>query len=199
MYRNRCLRKAEKDGLVIGVARSEQDLAKAFIVRAIVYMHEQNCPYEEEFDLNDFTATQILGTINGEPVLTARIRYFSSFAKLERLAIRPAFRGKGYGHALLQFLVGFCEEKGYREFYLHAQRRLEPFYAQYGFKRVGNDFQFSEHDYIEMHAHYQVAPIGLHLNQGPMLLNRPEGLWTTPGPLETTPQNETLSAPVEAL
>ncbi len=193
MSRNKCLKRAESEGLIIKVASHEQDLAKAFIVRAIVYMHEQNCPYDEEFDLNDFTSTQIIGSINGEPVLTARIRYFSGFAKLERLAIRSAFRGRGYGHALLQFLLKFCEEKGYREFYLHAQQRLEPFYSQYGFHRIGDEFEFSDHDYVEMHASLPVSSAGLNVNLGPMLLNRPEGFWSLPGPLES--ENTTAKMP----
>jgi predicted GNAT family N-acyltransferase len=170
--------------LELRVVRNEQELIKAFLVRAIVYMHEQNCPYDEEFDLNDFTSTQILGLVDGEPALTARIRYFSGFAKLERLAIREAYRGKGYGHALLQFMLRLCEEKGYREFYLHAQKRLEPFYERYGFRRVGENFQFSEHDYVEMYAQMQVSPAGLTVAHGPMVLNRPEGDWNRPGPLE---------------
>jgi predicted GNAT family N-acyltransferase len=174
----------DTQGLEIRVVRNEQDLIKAFLVRAIVYMHEQNCPYDEEFDLNDFTATQILGVVDGEPALTARIRYFAGFAKLERLAIREAYRGRGYGHALLQFMLRLCEEKGYREFYLHAQKRLEPFYAQYGFRCVGEDFQFSEHDYVEMYARIPVSPAGLTVAHGPMVLNRPEGDWNRPGPLE---------------
>lgn len=172
------------EGLEIRVVRNEQDLLKAFMVRAIVYMHEQNCPYDEEFDRNDFTSTQILGLVRGEPALTARIRYFSGFAKLERLAIRKPYRGKDYGHALLQFMLRLCQEKGYREFYLHAQKRLEPFYTQYGFQRIGDEFQFSEHDYIEMHASFPVSPAGLTVNHGPMVLNRPEGEWHIPGPLE---------------
>ncbi|WNG40133.1 GNAT family N-acetyltransferase [Archangium violaceum] len=180
-------------GLEIRVVRSEQDLIKAFLVRGIVYMHEQNCPYDEEFDLNDFTSTQILGLVDGEPALTGRIRYFAGFAKLERLAIREAYRGRGYGHALLQFMLRLCEEKGYREFYLHAQKRLESFYEQYGFHRLGDNFHFSEHDYVEMYARFPVAPAGLTVAHGPMVLNRPEGAWARPGPLEQ-PQREAQQA-----
>jgi predicted GNAT family N-acyltransferase len=174
----------DPQGLELRVVRNEQDLLKTFLVRAIVYMHEQNCPYEEEFDLNDFTATQVLGVVGDEPVLTARIRYFAGFAKLERLAIREAWRGKGYGHLLFQFMLKLCQEKGYREFYLHAQRRLAPFYEQYGFQRIGEDFAFSEHDYVEMYARFPVSPAGLTVAHGPMVLNRPEGEWDRPGPLE---------------
>ena len=136
--------------LVIKVVESEEERLKAMLVRAIVYMHEQRCPYDEEFDLNDYSATQVVGQIDGEPVLTARIRYFDGFAKLERLAIRGEYRGRGYAHELLDFMLGLCRRKGFSHFYLHAQQRLQSFYEGYGFRVVGTDFGFSEHEYLEM-------------------------------------------------
>ena len=171
-------------GLEIKIVSNEQELMKAFSVRAIVYIHGQQCPYDEEFDLNDFTATQILGTLDGEPVLTGRIRYFAGFAKLERLAVREEMRGRGFGHALLQFMINVCEQKGYREFYLHAQKRLQSFYESYGFHVIGDNFQFSDRDYLEMYAKFTVSRAGLTTRLNPMLLNRPEGRWDIPGPLE---------------
>jgi predicted GNAT family N-acyltransferase len=124
--------------LTIKVVENNEEFNKIIIVRAIVYMHEQNCPYDEEFDLNDFTATHIIGLIDNEPILCARIRYIDESAKLERLAIRPSFRGKKYGHKLLQFLIEFCKKKGFNKIFLHAQKRLVPFYRSYGFSLIGN-------------------------------------------------------------
>ena len=37
-------------------------------------MEEQDCPYDEEFDLNDYTSTHIIGLNGTEPILTARNR-----------------------------------------------------------------------------------------------------------------------------
>jgi predicted GNAT family N-acyltransferase len=177
---------SDNDSLQIKVVQNEEERLKAFIVRSIVYIHEQNCPYDEEFDLNDFSATQILGQINGEPVLTARIRYFGSFAKLERLAIRPQYRGIGYGHLLLKFMLDFCREKGFHNFYLHAQERLQAFYEGYGFKRTGDPFAFSDHGYIEMCASLDLAAPGALFGQNPMIMNRPEGAWGLAGPIEAS-------------
>lgn len=178
--------RADENSMEIKVVQNEEERLKAFVVRSIVYIHEQNCPYEEEFDLNDFSATQILGHINGEPVLTARIRYFGSFAKLERLAIRPQFRGIGYGHKLLGFMLDFCREKGFQNFYLHAQARLQPFYEGYGFKRVGDSFSFSDHGYIEMCASLDPSEPKALFGKNPMILNRPEGQWDHSGPIEAS-------------
>ncbi|HCX10824.1 MAG TPA: GNAT family N-acetyltransferase, partial [Hyphomonas sp.] len=56
-------------------------------IRSAVFLSEQDCPYEEEFDGNDFCATHLLLKAKGRPVGTLRIRWFAEFAKLERIAL----------------------------------------------------------------------------------------------------------------
>ena len=36
----------ENEDLVIKVVQNEEERLKAFVVRSIVYIHEQNCPYD---------------------------------------------------------------------------------------------------------------------------------------------------------
>jgi predicted GNAT family N-acyltransferase len=174
-------RRSRLDLKVVG---SPEELQQAFAIRSIVYLGEQSCPWAEEFDGNDFAATQIIGRVDGEPVATARIRWFAGFAKLERLAIRPEWRGLGLGHDLLQYLIGLARQKGFCRLYLHAQLRLEPFYAAYGFERRRGEFAFSDHRYIEMVAILPPLEARLSLDNGPMVLNRPEGAWEDSGVLE---------------
>jgi predicted GNAT family N-acyltransferase len=182
--------------LRLKVVSNLDELHQAFGLRRVVYIGEQSCPIDEEFDGNDFAATQIIGHIDGEPVATARIRWFASFAKLERLAIRREWRGLGYGHELLQFLIWLARAKGFCRLYLHAQARLEPFYAQYGFERRRGEFAFSDHHYVEMVAAMAPSETRLSLDAGPMVLNRPEGAWNEEGVLERS--IERLVAPAAA-
>ena len=170
--------------LNLKVVSSPDELLQAYAVRALVYIGEQACPWREEFDGNDYAATQVLGTLAGEPVATARVRWFAGFAKLERLAIRAEYRGLGHGHELLRFLLGLCAEKGFSRVYLHAQARLERFYAGYGFKRTGQPFVFSDHAYVEMVGDFEPSASRLTLEHGPYVLNRPEGAWNHVGVLE---------------
>ena len=72
----------------VTVARSFDDLARVISVRSAVYLSEQECPYDEEFDGNDLAATNLIGYVGKEPAGCLRIRYFADFAKLERLAVR---------------------------------------------------------------------------------------------------------------
>ena len=173
-----------KQQLKIKVVENECEKMKTFLVRAIVYMHEQKCPYSEEFDLNDFTATQIIGQIDDEPILTARIRYFGDYAKFERLAVREEYRRKGYGHQLLQFMMRFARSKGYKKARLHAQVRLCPFYESYGFVPLNESFNFSEYDYQEMELDLKGNDIFSNKQMNPLIVNRPENDPYRPGPLE---------------
>jgi predicted GNAT family N-acyltransferase len=168
----------------IRVVKNEEERMQAMIVRSLVYMGEQACPYAEEFDLNDHAATQIIGLIGSEPVLTARIRYFGGVAKLERLAVRKAYRGKGYGQQLLDFLMEFCQAKGFSKVYLHAQQGKEGFYLKNGFTAMNTSFSFSGYAYTEMACELAQSDLVLDLESGPMMINRPEGDWYTAGPLE---------------
>lgn len=171
--------------LKIKVAENLEELIKIFIVRGIVYIDEQGCPYDEEFDLNDYTSTQILGESGKEPILSARIRYFASFVKIERIAIRKEYRNKGYAHELIKFIIKFCENKGYTTIYLHAQERLEQLYCHHGFKKKGEIFSFSDYKYIEMIRYNPTVPKNdINLLNNVIFINRPENNPLEEGPLE---------------
>ena len=122
------------------LADSPDDLLKAVAVRAIVFMDEQHISYAEEMDGLDADALQILGELAGEPVATARIRFLGDTAKLERLAIRQAWRGQGLGDRLLEFMLATARARGFRKFKLHGQARLRAFYEKHGFRVTGAPF-----------------------------------------------------------
>lgn len=171
--------------ITVKVTHSIEEMMQAFAVRAAVFMSEQNCPYAEEFDGNDFSATQILGLIGDEPAATLRIRYFSDFAKPERLAVRKEFRNSGIAADVIGFAVELCRQKGYRKLYGHAQARLIPFWERFGFRpKDGGEFVFSDHNYVEVFCDLDAHSDPLTLDKDPMVLIRPEGAWDRPGVLE---------------
>jgi predicted GNAT family N-acyltransferase len=88
---------ANQKEIGIKVADCIEDMMKVFSIRAAVYIAEQECPYQEEFDGNDFSGSHLLGFVGDEPVGCLRIRYFADFAKLERLAVRKEYRRKSRG------------------------------------------------------------------------------------------------------
>ncbi len=169
----------------IKIAHGIEEIMRAFAVRAAVFMAEQSCPYDEEFDGNDFTATQLLGIVDGEPAATMRIRYFADFAKPERLAVRREFRGTGVAGELVEFAVELCRQKGYRKLYGHAQERLMPFWERFGFRAMRTaEFVFSDHRYFEIECDLEPHPDPIALGKDPLVIVRPEGAWEEPGILD---------------
>ena len=95
------------------ITRTIEDLMKVFSIRAATYMNEQACPYDEEFDGNDFCAAHILGEIDGEPAGCIRVRFFGDFVKIERLAVRPEFRSSTLAFRLVRAAFDYCRSKGF--------------------------------------------------------------------------------------
>ena len=133
------------------VAHTIEEMMQAFAVRAAVFLSELACPYTEEFDGNDFTATHFLGYVGGEPASTCRIRYFADFAKLERVAVRREFRKFGVAAEMIEYALELCRQKGYRKLHGHCEEHLVPFWQKFGFQPIDTEiFVIREHEYIEI-------------------------------------------------
>ena len=103
-------------------------------------MHEQHVGYRDEMDEHEHAALHILGELDEEPIAAGRIRFIGAFAKIERLALRKEYRGRGYGDELLRFALEVARGLGFSKFKLHAQVAAKPFYARHGFKSQGETF-----------------------------------------------------------
>jgi len=171
----------------VAVARSLNELMEVIAVRAIVYMGEQSCPFEEEIDGNDFAgATHLMLRARGECVGTLRLRCFADFAKLERVAIRVEHRGGPAARVLVGAAFDLAARKGYRHMIGHAQARLVPFWRQYRARprRGRPSFTFSDHEYVEIEADLPRPANVLSADADPIVLLRPEGDWDRPGVLD---------------
>jgi predicted GNAT family N-acyltransferase len=172
--------------IAVTVARSIEDLMRVVSIRSAVYIAEQQCPYAEEFDGNDFSSTHLLGYVGNEPAACLRIRYFADFAKIERLAVRREFRKQQVSRHLVEAAIDLCQAKGYRRLYGHAQKRLVKFWSQFGFETFpgGQELVFSDFDYVEMQMFTARRPTAITIGIDPYLILRPEGRWHRPGILE---------------
>jgi predicted GNAT family N-acyltransferase len=171
----------------VRVARDLNDLLRVFALRAIIYMAEQVCPFEEEFDGNDFAgATHLLAEIDGEPVGTLRLRWFADFVKVERVAVKAEHRGGPVVRSLFGEGIRLSSRRGYKRAIGHIQARLAPFWRRMGFyERKNRDrFCFSDHDYVEVEGRIEPHPEALSADAPPLVLLRPEGCWDAPGPLD---------------
>lgn len=179
-------RKAPAPVTTTRVSRTIEDIMKVFSIRAATYMNEQSCPYDEEFDGNDFCAAHILGEINGEPAGCIRIRFFGDFVKIERLAVRPEFRSSTLAFRLVRAAFDYCRAKGFRKAYGHARHDLVNFWSRFGFHEIAGrpTFEFSDVTYVEMEADVSACNDVIGIGRSPFELIRPEGAWDTPGPLD---------------
>jgi len=161
-------------------------MAKVMAIRAAVFMTEQNCPFEEEFDGNDYAGAHILGLVDGEPAAVMRIRYFAGFVKLERLAVMPRFRRTLIARQVVEHGLEICRRKGYRKMYGQAQTRLVSFWSRFGFRPMEDKarFAFSDHEYVEIEGDISAHPEPLTRGSDPLVLIRPEGKWDEPGVLD---------------
>ncbi|MEX2128015.1 MAG: GNAT family N-acetyltransferase [Xanthobacteraceae bacterium] len=170
----------------VTVAHSIDDVMQAMAIRSAVYMGEQECPYREEFDGNDFAASHLLGYVGDEPAGCMRLRFFADFAKIERLAVRREFRHMGLASKIVQAGIDLCRVKGYQRFYAHSQSRLVGFWRRFGFHPLEGrqEFVFSDFDYVEVVLDVSRSPHAISIGTDPYVTIRPEGRWHAPGILE---------------
>ncbi len=131
---------------------TDQELQEAFKIREVVFVKEQACPPEEEFDGFDDESIHFIAYISGEPVGTSRYRTTEKGVKLERFAVLEEHRGKGVGKRLVQTALGQIAatfEPG-TLLYLHAQLDAMPLYARYDFEKVGDRFEEAGIQHFQM-------------------------------------------------
>jgi len=75
---------------------------------------------------------------------------YCEFAKLERVAVREPYRGKGLGHKLTEFMITVAKEQSFKKFKVHAQAYPADFYKQHGFEIVGDVFKEAGIDHYRM-------------------------------------------------
>ncbi len=133
------------------VAVSEEDILKVMIVRGIVFIEEQQVDWEGEIDEFEKSSVHFLGEVDGQPVAAGRLRFLADGrAKVERIAVRRAWRGHGYARRVVQLVLDHAAAQGARRFVMHAQVHLQKFYEDFGFRREGGIFVECGIDHITM-------------------------------------------------
>lgn len=165
--------------LRVEVVRNLNDYMKVVAIRSAVFLAEQDCPYDEEFDQNDMCAAHIIAYLRDEPVATLRIRWFANFAKIERVCVMKHVRGGSLVKLMIETAVELIGRKGYVHIVGYIQKRLVPFWKQLGFNpREGREgFRFSDYDYVECERLIASPVNSLGIDSDPYVIMRPEGDW----------------------
>lgn len=125
--------------LLVNKVTAPADLEKVFAIRREVFVGEQNCPPELEWEFEE-ESTHFLATVDGEPAGASRWRKTNKGYKLERFAVLAKFRGAGVGQALVQAVLNDLPVDAHY-IYLHAQVQAASLYERFGFKKVGEEFE----------------------------------------------------------
>lgn len=112
----------------------------AFRLRRDVFVLEQNVPSNMENDADDLTATHFVAITAGEVVGTLRIVFKPEHAKIGRVAVDRAWRGRGIARAMMLCAMDHCRAGGVDRFYLTAQTDKVGLYEKLGFTAFGDEF-----------------------------------------------------------
>ena len=125
--------------LQVNKVHSKDDLEKVFAVRKTVFVDEQKCPPELDWEHED-ESIHFLALLNGEPCGACRWRKTDKGYKLERFAVLKEHRGKRIGQALVAAaLSDLPGDAGY--IYLNAQLDAMRMYSRFGFIAEGEQFE----------------------------------------------------------
>ncbi|OCT17046.1 GCN5 family acetyltransferase [Paenibacillus pectinilyticus] len=120
-----------------------EQLKACFEVRFDVFVDEQQVPAHLEMDEKDESpdACHHFLIMDGEtPIATARwYEYQPSTAKLQRVAVRKAYRGQSLGKKLILSMEQQASELGCQFAILDAQVQAEGFYSQLGYKVISEE------------------------------------------------------------
>ncbi len=143
-------------GVEIREAVAEADWDAVRAVRQRVFVEEQACPPEEEWDAADAPALRgrtvhhLVAVGADGPVGAARWRPVDGVVKLERFAVVPEARGRGLARALVARALADARAAGHGRFALHAQTYVAGLYASFGFEPVGDVFDEAGIEHVKM-------------------------------------------------
>ncbi|WP_316768236.1 GNAT family N-acetyltransferase [Pedobacter frigiditerrae] len=127
------------DSLLVQKALTKEELEKVFAIRKIVFVDEQGCPPELEWE-NEDVSHHFIALSDHQPCGACRWRKTDKGYKLERFAVLKEFRGQGVGRALIATaLDDLPDDADY--IYLNSQLDAMSLYAKFGFVAQGEQFE----------------------------------------------------------
>jgi predicted GNAT family N-acyltransferase len=127
------------------------DATRLAALRRTVFIDEQGVPEEMEWDADDVVSVHFLAVADdGTPVGCARLL---PDGHLGRMAVLPAWRGRGIGRALLAAAEKAARSRGHTMLRLSAQTHAADFYARAGFAVAGEEYEEAGIPHVAMQKH----------------------------------------------
>jgi predicted GNAT family N-acyltransferase len=129
--------------IIFRVAETKHDHGWCVAIRTLVFEVEQHVDISLEVDQHEDACRHILGIDDRIPFAAARWRiYKPGVAKIERVAVLKAWRGRNLGTALMDAVISDIKNAGpnFKTLRIEAQDYTIPFYEKMGFTVVGDGF-----------------------------------------------------------
>jgi len=145
--------------MIVRVVTTPDELNRCVEIRRAVFIEEQGVAETIELDGLDDACTHFLAWPDDAAALrhavgTARFRITENgHAKAQRVAVLKAFRGAGYGRALMQAVEQHARQLGHRELVLNAQLTARPCYGRLAYEARGEVFLEAGIEHITMYKH----------------------------------------------
>jgi predicted GNAT family N-acyltransferase len=138
----------EDAGYLVAPAAWPGDETAIRAIRDAVFVRELGIPADLEWDGLDADCLHMLAyDMDGNPIGTARMQ---ADGHIGRMAVLPAWRGRGVGGALLLMLIDIAAAHGIAEVFLDAQCAAAGFYHRHGFIAAGEEFAAAGIPHIRM-------------------------------------------------
>lgn len=134
--------------LQVNKISDKEELESAFAIRKIVFVEEQNCPPELEWE-HEEESTHFLALMDSQPCGACRWRKTDAGYKLERFAVLKEYRGKRIGQSLVAAALADLPADAHYV-YLNAQIDAVPLYARFGFIAEGPQFEEAGIQHVKM-------------------------------------------------
>tara|TARA_S200000501_G_scaffold183059_1_gene172457 strand:+ start:186 stop:629 length:444 start_codon:yes stop_codon:yes gene_type:complete len=131
-----------------------KDFLRIFELRIEVFIFEQKCPIEEEFDIHDNLNSDSIHFIvedNGECVGTARIvKYENNKFKIQRVCIKKSKRKLSFGSKLMDKMHQYLISLNIGIIEISAQTSALKFYKNLGYLEEGSRYLEAGLEHIKM-------------------------------------------------
>ncbi|KAF8730372.1 hypothetical protein AX14_005574 [Amanita brunnescens Koide BX004] len=135
----------------IVIVQTPEELQQCYNVRFAVFVHEQKFPLDIELDEFDETATHFLLRLTPSLTPIGTIRTFQiadgQYYKLTRLAVLKEYRRFSFGRKLVQAMHDWVRDAathagqtGSVQIVAHSQIPVKGFYAKFGYRPEGEEF-----------------------------------------------------------
>jgi predicted GNAT family N-acyltransferase len=126
--------------ITVFLVKTEEDFQHCLAVREEVFLVEQAVAREVERDGLDEQCIHVLARDEEQVVGCGRLRMLEEgLAKVERVAVRKAWRTQGVGRLLMEALHREARRRKFEKIVLGSQLTAELFYIKQGYEAVNDE------------------------------------------------------------